>query len=91
MATLGATYTGCGDRLTVDLNGSFVGSRRTGDGTGGTKLESYCLANLAVSYDLTDSLQIYGRIENLLNEAYETNLGYGTYGRCYYAGLRLTF
>ena len=85
-------YQGLGDRLTVDLNGTYVGSRHTTNGMSwDQKLGSYYLMNLTVSYSLTEDLEIYGRIENLLDDGYETVPNYNTYGRCYYAGLKYTF
>jgi vitamin B12 transporter len=36
-----------------------------------------------------DRFAVYGRVENLTDEKYETVSGYGTYGRAAYAGVRL--
>lgn len=91
MASLDVIYRTFGDRLTVNLNGSYVGTRHTGLGGTGTELDCYVLANLAVSYKINENLEVHGRIENLLNENYETIPGYNTYARRYFAGMTYFF
>jgi len=54
-------------------------------------LDAYTLVNLAASYDVTETAQIYGRVNNLLNEDYYEVWGYGTEGISAYAGVKLTF
>lgn len=55
------------------------------------KVGDYTLVNLGVSYDITDRAQAYLRVENLLDEDYETAGGYNTPGRAAYFGLRASF
>ncbi|MEP0862672.1 MAG: TonB-dependent receptor [Ignavibacterium sp.] len=52
-------------------------------------LNSYLILNLAASYKVTDFLQFFGRIENILDKEYEEVFGYGTPGISFYAGLSL--
>jgi vitamin B12 transporter len=40
---------------------------------------------------VTETAQIYGRIDNLLDEQYEEVWTYGSAGRAAYAGLRVSF
>ena len=40
---------------------------------------------------VTHNVSIYGRVDNLFDEHYETVAGYGTYGRAAYGGIRLRF
>ncbi|WP_137388118.1 TonB-dependent receptor plug domain-containing protein [Rhodoligotrophos defluvii] len=54
-------------------------------------LNAYTLVNLAASYQINDGLQLYGRLENILDEKYYEVWGYGTLGFGGYAGVRLTF
>jgi vitamin B12 transporter len=54
-------------------------------------LDGYTLIDLRASYPLTESLELYGRIENALDDNYQTTRNYGTLGRTFYAGLRQTF
>jgi len=51
----------------------------------------YVLTDIRAAYDLSDKISLYGRIENLFNEQYETVLRYGTLGRAAYAGVRLRY
>jgi vitamin B12 transporter len=53
--------------------------------------EGYVLVDLRASYPLTESISLYGRVENLFDERYETIFQYGTPRRAVYAGVRLNF
>lgn len=55
------------------------------------KIEGYVLADLRASFPVTDRIDIYGRIENLFDEQYETIFRYGSPGRAGYAGVRLRY
>jgi len=55
------------------------------------KVEGYVLADLRASFPLTDRIDIYGRVENLFDERYETVFRYGSPGRAGYAGVRLRY
>ncbi|GFE81363.1 TonB-dependent receptor [Steroidobacter agaridevorans] len=54
-------------------------------------LDGYTLVDFRASLALSDSLEVYGRIENAFDEEYETVKNYGTLGRTFYAGLRQSF
>jgi vitamin B12 transporter len=53
------------------------------------KLDGYTLVNLTASYQVTDRVQVYGRIENLFDEQYEDVLGFNTPGIGAFVGVRL--
>jgi len=53
-----------------------------------TELDSYVLMNLKASFRVTDALQVYVRLANLLDEDYEESISYATPGRSMFAGLR---
>ena len=55
------------------------------------RLDGYVLVDVRASYPITDGVSIYGRIENLFDEQYETIFRYGTPRRAAYAGVRLSF
>jgi vitamin B12 transporter len=55
------------------------------------RLEGYVLVDLRASYAITKGVSLYGRIENLFDEQYETIFRYGTPRRAAYAGVRLAF
>jgi len=54
-------------------------------------LESYTLFDLRASFAVSESFEVFGRIENAFDEDYEIVKGYGTLGRTFYAGLRQSF
>ncbi|MBW8784759.1 MAG: TonB-dependent receptor [Novosphingobium sp.] len=56
-----------------------------------TRLDGYALFGLRASLPVTPGIELYGSIENLANERYQTAAGYGTYGRSAYAGVRARF
>lgn len=53
-------------------------------------LPGYTKVDLAASYNLTPKLQLFGRINNLLDEDYEEVKGYGTPGFSCYGGIRVS-
>jgi vitamin B12 transporter len=55
------------------------------------KLNGYVLVDLRAAFPVTRNIELYGRIENLFNEQYETSFRYGTPRRAAYAGVRLAF
>jgi len=63
-----------------DLNGNPVST-----------LDSYVLVNVSARYDLTNTIQIYGRIDNLFDEEYEEAWSYATPNLSGYLGLKAHF
>jgi len=55
------------------------------------RLDDYTLLNLNASYQLPSSSKVYARIENALDDDYETALGFGTPGRAFYIGVSSSF
>jgi vitamin B12 transporter len=76
--------------LNLQCDIHFVG-RRFEDTANNQPVGAYTLVNIAGSFDLTKTVQIFTRVENLLNRKYEEVLGYGTAGRSAYGGLKATF
>jgi len=54
-------------------------------------LEDYWLLTAAASYQLQPGVEVYGRVENLLDQHYEEVFGYNTAGISAYAGMRFTY
>jgi vitamin B12 transporter len=52
-------------------------------------LRSYTLVNLNATWDITKNVQIFGRVENLLDKKYQEVFTYATPGRAAYGGVRL--
>ncbi|KRA60061.1 TonB-dependent receptor [Caulobacter sp. Root655] len=55
------------------------------------RLKSYVLTDLRVAYPINETFEIYGRIENLFDQQYETLYKYGTLGRGAFVGVRARF
>ena len=55
------------------------------------RLEGYVLVDLRASYPVTTNIELFGRIENLFDERYETAFRYGQPGRAAYGGVRLRY
>lgn len=56
-----------------------------------TRLEGYTLVDLRASYPINETLDVYGRIENVGDEVYETTRDYGVAGRGAFVGVRARF
>ena len=54
-----------------------------------TRLDGYALGSVRASLPVGERLEVYGRIENVGNERYQTVAGYGTFGRAAYGGVRV--
>lgn len=60
------------------------------DGNAVDYLDAYTLVNLALSYNLTNHVELYGRIDNLFDEYYEECWSYATAGLSGYAGVKVS-
>jgi vitamin B12 transporter len=56
-----------------------------------TRLGGYTLVTLRASLPVTEQIELFGRIENVTDERYQTTAGYGTLGRSAYIGARARF
>lgn len=54
-------------------------------------LDEYWLVTAAASYEIAPGMEVFGRVENLLDQDYEEVFGFNTAGLAAYAGLRFTF
>lgn len=54
-------------------------------------LDGYWLVTAAASYEIAPGMELFGRVENLLDQDYEEVFGFNTAGLAAYAGLRFTF
>lgn len=54
-------------------------------------LKSYWLLDVAGAYDIAPNMQLFTRLDNLLDEEYEDVLGYGTLGFAAYGGVKISF
>ncbi|MGH1350441.1 MAG: TonB-dependent receptor plug domain-containing protein [Methyloligellaceae bacterium] len=68
--------------LNVNYNGDMAD-------IGGVTLDDYVLVNLAGSYKVKPNVELYARVENLLDEDYQEVFGYETAGISAYAGIKI--
>lgn len=93
-ATLDADYawTAC---FRTGIGAQYVGNRSdnlytaTMMGPEHVTLDSYTLVNLRASCQVSPRVEVYARVENLLDEKYEEVAGYGTPGLSAYGGVRV--
>jgi vitamin B12 transporter len=76
--------------LTAGLTMQYVGY--SFDNAANTRrLKSYVLTDVRIAYPINDTFELYGRVENLFDQQYETLYRYGTLGRGAFAGVRARF
>lgn len=88
LANVGLTWKPLDERLVLGL---FARMSRDAQGLEGENLDNYEVLDFTASYNLVKGLDIYGRVENLLDEDYEEVPTYNTSGAAAYAGLRYAF
>jgi vitamin B12 transporter len=55
------------------------------------RLEGYTLVDLRAAYPVSTNIMVFGRIENLFDERYQTAFQFGQERRTLHAGVRLTY
>ncbi len=91
MGNLGMLYRTQNDRLSFLANARIA--RDAVDSNFGTlvALPDYEVIDLSLTFDASEKLQVYGRVQNLTDETYFEVLGYNTAERAVYGGVRLRF
>ena len=94
VASASGFYRFMGGRASVGLSLDYNGKSQDVVFTptipsGVTTLDDYVLVTASASYDVSERVQLFGRIENLLNEHYQEVFSYNTMGIGAYAGLRV--
>ncbi len=89
-ATLSANYRVlAGTTLSADYQFVAGSVAITRDELSTRELDAYHLVNLGVTQDLAgNAAQLFGRVENVLDEDYQTAYGFPEAGRTFYLGLR---
>ncbi|MDP1985761.1 TonB-dependent receptor domain-containing protein, partial [Phenylobacterium sp.] len=77
-------------RLSTSIAVQHAG-RSFDNASNATRLDGYTLVDLRASYPVNDVVEVYGRVENVGDEAYETTRNYGVAGRGAFVGLRARF
>ncbi|HEX4712609.1 TonB-dependent receptor plug domain-containing protein [Phenylobacterium sp.] len=93
MASANLTWHAPGDRGSVTLTARYNGDMTDEEfKTFSTvTLKAFTLVNLAGAYTLTDHVELFARVENLLDERYFEVFNFRTPGRAAYGGVRLRF
>ncbi len=87
---LGISHHFLDSRAFIDLTAWLVGPR-TDSRDGTVILHGYTLVNVAGYYQITPGIQLFSRIDNLLDKDYEQITGYDTGGILAVAGVRGTW
>ncbi|QIG79064.1 TonB-dependent receptor [Stakelama tenebrarum] len=77
--------------LSVDVAVRYSGESFDRLSSTAAVLDDYWLTDIRAEYDITPEFSLYGRVENVFDEDYETAGGYGTLGRSVYLGIRGSF
>lgn len=90
-----AKYIGSTSVTLMPVEGAEITARvryrdEDSSGWGGTA-DDYVVADLLGSYDLSDNVQLFGRIVNLFDKWYQVSYGTNTLGRSAYGGIRVSF
>ena len=80
---IGADLEYVGSRTDIIFNPDYT--------TSDVETGKYTVVNLTADYQVTKAFQVYGKIVNLTDEAYQTVYGYATSPRAFYAGVRAKF
>ena len=75
------------DRLSLSLGVTYNGS----EDDGANVLDDFVLVNIRANYAITEYLEIFTRIENLTDENYQDNFGFGTAPLSAFGGIRARF
>ena len=76
--------------LRINLEGRYVGSRFN-DVNNVQPMRAFDVWNISASYDVTNRVQTYLRVDNIFNEKYEEVLLFGTPVRSIFVGLKINY
>lgn len=76
------------DKLALGMDIRWVGEAFD-DRANSVRLDSYVLGDLRARYRVNDTIELFGRVENIWDQRYVIAAGYGTQGRAAYVGVRL--
>lgn len=73
-----------GDQKDIEFSNFFINQRLA-------TLDSYTLVNVGAAYEFADGVEVFGRVENLLDEEYEDVFGFANPGIGAFVGVRARF
>lgn len=89
IVNVNANYAFLSDRANANLN--VLHRIDTRDSRNTVQLDDPFVVTLAGKYSLLENLDLTARVENLLDDQYQTEYGYGTSDRAFYAGFTYRF
>lgn len=87
LLNFGVLYSSLDQRL--NINAFYRAQADAIDSAG--PIADFNVLDLTASFQLSEALRLYGRIENLLDEDYQEVLGFNTAGRAAYVGINFQF
>ena len=87
---LGVDYYGI-ENLHLGLSGEYVGKRYNRDDEKGKQTGKYSVANFTANYKVSSQLNLYGKVDNIMDKNYQTIEGYSTSPRAIYVGMGLNY
>ncbi len=97
LASANLAYAFLGGRAKLDLGADYNGKQKDSQFSNffatrtNVTLDDFVLVKVAASYELTENLELFGRVENLLDEDYQEILGFSNPGIGAYIGIRATY
>jgi vitamin B12 transporter len=79
------------DRARLAATVAYTGKRPDQSGGQRVTLDDYVLVSFRGGYDVTQRVEVFGRVQNALNEQYQSTFGFGAPDVAGYAGVRVTF
>lgn len=79
--------------IPLTLHGEVLLRGETKDALSGKTftLPAYTVVNAGVNYQVSDHVEVYGRVHNLFDTRYQEVQGYNTQGRTFYVGAKASF
>ncbi|MGE3332223.1 MAG: TonB-dependent receptor plug domain-containing protein [Rhodospirillaceae bacterium] len=96
IASVSASYRFLADRASVGVSADYNGSMTDvvfvpSIPSGVARMDDFTLVTVSGSYDVTDTIQVFGWVENALDQRYQEVYTYGTLGIGAYAGVKVRF
>jgi len=79
------------DSFDLGLNAQYIGERYDKKDKQGAQTGKYTVSNFVVNYKVIDKITLYGKINNLTDEYYQSVDGYASAARSYYAGINIQY
>jgi len=91
LGNLGVQYSAANERLRFLANYRLSRDSVDTNFFSTVPLPDYEVLDVSASFDATESIQVFGRVQNVTDESYQEVLGYNTAERSIYGGVRLRF